>query len=187
MCEEAGEAAGGVAKQRKAQLGAAIDDRLVAVPAEACEAGVFQDADPRVFWAHMVVRGDDQVDPGVIEQAADAGLEARQVHGIISGGIKTIDTYGARFADVSWQEVHLDGRMDLEKEERTIQVGDQIGAEDLFFVGFHAVVNLPKSFVGIGLKGGTVKFFAKDLPDESAVRVFTYRADTKIPVQGVEG
>src|SRR6185437_7631713 len=142
---------------------------------------------PRIFGTHMVGGGDDLVDPGVIEQAAYAGLEARQVHGIISGGIKTIDTYGARFADVNRQEVHLDGWMDLEKEERTIQVGDQIGAEDLFFVGFHAIVNLPKSFVGIGLKGGTVKFFAKDLPDESAVRVFTYRADTKIPVQWIEG
>jgi hypothetical protein len=187
MCEKAGEAAGGIAKQRKAQLGAAIDDRLVAVPSQAREAGVFEDADPRVFGVHMVGGGDDLVDPGMIEQAADAGLEARQVHGIIKGGIKTIDTYGATFADVSRHQVHLDGWMDLEEEERAIQVGDQISTEDFFFVGFHAVVDFPKSFVGIKLQGGSIKFFTKDLPDECTVRVFTYRADAKIPVQWIEG
>lgn len=166
MCEQAGEAAGGIATQWKSQLGAAINDRPAAVSGHRREAGAFEDGDPGVFVTHIVGGGDYLVYPRMIQKAADAGAESWQVHGVVSGSIKTVDADRTRFGDLFRREVHLDGRMYFKKEERAVQVGDQIGAIYLFPVGFHAVINLPKPFVGIGLQGGTVEFFTKDLADE---------------------
>jgi hypothetical protein len=135
------ETAGSIADQGKTKLGAAIDGRSVLVFGELSETTLFQDIHTGVL--HMISGGEYLVDAGVIEQAADAGAEAREVHGVIGGDIKTIDADGSRLRKLVGEDVHLDSRMDLEQEERAVPEGDQIGAEDIFFIGFHAVIDLP--------------------------------------------
>src|ERR1700744_4949045 len=103
---------------------------------------MFEDRDPGVIVRHMVGGRENLVDTGVIEQVADTGLEAWQVNRVERGGIKKVDADGARLGEIVGEQVHLDGRMDLDEEERAVEIRDQVGAEYFVVRGLHPIINL---------------------------------------------
>jgi hypothetical protein len=68
--------------------------------------------------------------------------------------------------------------MDFEQEKEAVVIKYEIGAKG--FMSLHAVIDLPKSFIGIELGPGAVEFVAEELANDAPVRVFADRPEDKV-------
>ena len=150
---------------------AVVDGSPVGALSEAPETGFFQVTDPWVSGAGKIYPGNDALDGGIMEEGVDTGPQGGQIHMVFAGGVKTIDADRPRLGKKVGRQVHLNGRMDFQKEKKPFLVEDEIGAEGV--VCFHTVIDLPEAFVGVKLRTRTIEFLAEKFPDDGPVRFLT--------------
>ena len=149
---------------------AIIDRGLIGAFSEAPEAGFFQQQRPGVAWRYEVDAGDDAADGAVVEQSADDGPKGDTVHLIIGSGIEAIDADRPGLGNKIGGEVHLDGWVNFEQEEEAIVIENEVGAKG--FMGLHAVIDLPESFIGKELGAGAIELVTEEFADDRSVGVF---------------